>query len=122
MTPAEHIAMQIGYLVICCAVVIVLAGVLVLAVWALHIALGRALDSYGSIKVFREFLKWRRYQESLAEQWENMARCKLQSAEMQTDEAERRFVEHGAICYFKCAQELREMLTAEITANPPVEG
>lgn len=122
MTPAERIAMQIGHFVICCAVVIVLAGVLVLVVWALHIAIGRAMDAFGSIKVFREFLKWRRCQESLADQWEHTARCKLQSAGMQTDEAERRFVEHGAICYFKCAQELREMLTAEIPANQPVEG
>jgi hypothetical protein len=47
---------------------------------------------------------------ALIQQWENRARSKFKSAEVQPNEASRRFVEHGATCYFNCAQELREAL------------
>ena len=49
----------------------------------------------------------------LAEEWEHRARCKFESARVQPDEAARRFIEHGATCYFNCAQQLRIAL-AEI--------
>jgi len=48
--------------------------------------------------------------ETIIDEWENRARCKFESAEAQPDDASRRFVEHGATCYFNCAQELRVAL------------
>ena len=58
----------------------------------------------------------------LIEQWENRARSKFKSGEAQPDEASRRFVEHGATCYFNCAQELRAALASALppsSATPP---
>jgi hypothetical protein len=58
----------------------------------------------------------------LIEQWENRARCKFQSAEEKPDGATREFIEHGAMCYFNCAQELRAALASALTrAQPPPE-
>jgi hypothetical protein len=58
----------------------------------------------------------------LIDQWENRARSKFKSGEAQPDEASRRFVEHGATCYFNCAQELRAALASALppsSATPP---
>lgn len=59
----------------------------------------------------------------LADEWEHLARCKFQSAKAQPDEAGRRFIEHGAVCYFNCAQELRTTLasTSPPTSTTPSE-
>lgn len=43
--------------------------------------------------------------------WENRARYAFLSAEHETDPMGRRLIEHGAMCYFNCAQELRKALS-----------
>ena len=45
--------------------------------------------------------------EALALQWEALARNKFASAENEADPMGRRLIEHGAMCYFNCAEELR---------------
>lgn len=50
--------------------------------------------------------------EGLCSTWEQRARNKFRSAELEKDAMGRRLIEHGAMCYFNCAQELREALTA----------
>lgn len=54
---------------------------------------------------------------ALAEKWEQTARNKFISADHQVDDptnmpTAKRFVAHGAICYFNCAQELRRFLSS----------
>ena len=46
----------------------------------------------------------------LISRWENLARCKFIQAQDEDSEYGRRFIEHGAICYFNCASQLREFL------------
>lgn len=60
----------------------------------------------------------------LADEWEHRARCKFQSAQAQHDEAARRFIEHGATCYFNCAQQLRLALASALplTSTIPSEA
>lgn len=53
----------------------------------------------------------------LADEWEHRARCKFQSARVQPDEAARTFIEHGATCYFNCAQQLRQALASGLPAT-----
>lgn len=53
----------------------------------------------------------------LVMQWEQRARNKFISAHNQDDELSQRptgkqFIEHGAMCYFNCAQELRKVLSS----------
>lgn len=52
----------------------------------------------------------------LIEKWEQIARNKFISADRQATEpcntTAKRFIEHGAMCYFNCAQELRAILTS----------
>lgn len=60
MTPAQHLAMQIGSFVICAGVVMLLAGVVLLTFWVLNKALWAAVEKYGSVKLFFEFCRWKR--------------------------------------------------------------
>lgn len=46
----------------------------------------------------------------LAEIWENIARRKFHDADRTEDTIEKRGITHGAMCYFNCASELREVL------------
>lgn len=46
----------------------------------------------------------------LARTWEERSRRKLECGAQAEDGMGRRMVEHGAMCYFNCAQELREAL------------
>ena len=53
----------------------------------------------------------------LADKWEKTARHKFMSADNQYDDVKKRptakiFIEHGAMCYFNCAQELRKVLSS----------
>lgn len=60
----------------------------------------------------------------LAEEWESRARSKFESAQAQSDEAARTFIEHGATCYFNCAQQLRTALASAspLTSATPSEA
>lgn len=51
--------------------------------------------------------------------WEQRARSKFRSAEHEEGAMGRRLIEHGAMCYFNCAQELRKALAAP--SPPPQE-
>lgn len=42
--------------------------------------------------------------------WEQSARSQFQCGERTADPMGKRLVEHGAVCYFNCAQELRRFL------------
>ncbi len=63
----------------------------------------------------------------LAEEWEGVARRKFQSADRQVDDpinrpTGKRFIEHGAICYYNCAQELREALSSLLSSPSNIQG
>lgn len=45
-------------------------------------------------------------------EWERSARSQFRCAERTTDPMGKRLVEHGAACYFNCAQALRRYLCA----------
>jgi hypothetical protein len=52
----------------------------------------------------------------LVEKWEDIARRKFQCAENEKDNpmhrpTGRKFIEHGAMCYYNCAQELKAALS-----------
>ncbi len=49
--------------------------------------------------------------EVLLTKWERRARNKFLSAELEKDAMGKRLIEHGAMCYFNCAQELRAALS-----------
>lgn len=64
---------------------------------------------------------------SLIEKWENVSRKKFQSAEQQDDITDKRptakqFIEHGAICYYNCAQQLREVLSSVLPETSSIQG
>lgn len=59
----------------------------------------------------------RRKLDTLAAAWEHTARRKFLDAEGESSEAGRRFIEHGAMCYFNCAQELKAAL-ADASPRP----
>lgn len=52
--------------------------------------------------------------EALFVTWEKRARNKFRSAEREKDVMGKRLIEHGAMCYFNCAQELKEALAAPL--------
>ena len=61
--------------------------------------------------------------EALFNTWEKRARNKFLSAEFEKDAMGRRLIEHGAMCYFNCAQELKEALAAPLPLEQePVLG
>ncbi len=45
-------------------------------------------------------------------EWERRARRAFYDAENERDPVGRKLIEHGAICHFNCANELREVLAA----------
>lgn len=49
--------------------------------------------------------------EELIARWEHRARRLFYSAERETNPMGKRLLEHGAMCYFNCATELREART-----------
>ena len=53
----------------------------------------------------------------LGSYWENLARCKFIQAEAEDDPFAKRFIEHGATCYFNCTSQLRQFLQAR-NASP----
>jgi len=174
--------MQFGYVAICTGIFGLIAGLVILAVWAWRVALTRFIDAKENFSIVLEFMRWKRtgngpevlslpklvmtleyddhpeYGEAntivievfgtermlkrlqswakhkapppmdhdhgvtvsalqlVIENWETRARCKFQSAAVQPDEASRRSIEHGATCYFNCAQELKAAL---VSASPP---
>lgn len=54
---------------------------------------------------------------ALTEQWKARARSKFLSAEQEPHEMGRRLIEHGAMCYFNCAQELGALIP-QFAAQP----
>jgi len=48
----------------------------------------------------------------LADAWERIAGSKFASADHEPDPMGRRLIEHGAICYWNCAQQLRKAIEA----------
>jgi len=56
---------------------------------------------------------------TLCEAWEKLARCKFISADAEKNPMGKQFIEHGAMCYFNCAQELRKVL--EVPLQPKSE-
>jgi hypothetical protein len=46
----------------------------------------------------------------LVENWEALARNKFKGAKKEKLPMGKRLIEHGAFCYFNCAQELKEAL------------
>jgi hypothetical protein len=59
----------------------------------------------------------------LADKWEREARRKILSSKLQNDIPSQRptgeaLIQHGAICYFNCAQELRRVLNGQVTDRP----
>jgi len=54
---------------------------------------------------------------SLAEKWENSAKNRFLAAGQEKDDFGKRFIEHGAMCYFNCAQELKKILIS--SSLPP---
>ncbi|MGI4846838.1 MAG: hypothetical protein ACRYGK_01680 [Janthinobacterium lividum] len=64
-------------------------------------------------------------QVKLAEKWEQRARQLFACAAVTTDEMGKRLVEHGAMCYFNCAQDIRALVVQDGTVfvspmNAPV--
>lgn len=57
--------------------------------------------------------------ETLVDDWEQSARRKFADAEREQSEFGRRFIEHGAMCYFNCAQALREALDVALPRPSP---
>ena len=59
---------------------------------------------------------------NLACEWERRAKLKFTDAEREQDPMHRRLVEHGAVCYFNAAAELRAAFglpyNAELTGEP----
>lgn len=47
---------------------------------------------------------------SLIEKWKRTAAIKFKHAKGEETEFGRRFIEHGAICYFNCANELEHLI------------
>lgn len=48
----------------------------------------------------------------LISQWLHIAKSKFFQAKYEKDPMWKRLIEHGAICYFNCAQELKKVLSS----------
>lgn len=46
----------------------------------------------------------------LVNQWEATVRSKFRCAAQEPEDFPRRFIEHGAVCYFNCARQLRDLI------------
>ncbi len=55
---------------------------------------------------------------SLLSNWRQIARRKFSDAEKSSG-MERRFIEHGAMCYFNAAMDLEDVLTPKQSASEP---
>ncbi len=55
---------------------------------------------------------------TLIAEWEGRARRKFVDAEHEHDPMGRRLIEHGAFCYFNCAQQLKEAVRADASLPP----
>lgn len=49
---------------------------------------------------------------ALADEWERIAGIKFDAAKHEPEGIQRKFVQHGAICYFNCACQLRQFVKA----------
>lgn len=49
--------------------------------------------------------------QELVHQWERQARRKFADAARENDPIGKRLIEHGAMCYFNCSQDLKEALS-----------
>jgi hypothetical protein len=58
----------------------------------------------------------------LVREWEQIAKRKFYDAQCEKDPMGRRLIEHGAMCYFNCAQDLREYLNASSLQPSTIEG
>jgi hypothetical protein len=47
---------------------------------------------------------------ALSEKWQRIVANKFRSADQETGEMERRFIEHGGVCYFNCFTELNALV------------
>lgn len=57
--------------------------------------------------------------EALTESWERRARAAFRSADRyEQGSIERRFIEHGAMCYFNCCEELRVAIQSGALPRP----
>lgn len=59
--------------------------------------------------------------QQLADKWDEIARSKFMSAKQERQAMQKSAIEHGAWCYFNCAQELRRCLASpapEPSAKP----
>jgi len=56
--------------------------------------------------------KERQSLQQLANDWERIAASKFASADHEPDPMGKRLIEHGAICYWNCAQQLRKAIEA----------
>jgi hypothetical protein len=54
-------------------------------------------------------------------EWEQIAKRKFYDAQREKDPMGRRLIEHGAMCYFNCAQELRGVLCASAPQLSTIE-
>jgi len=53
--------------------------------------------------------------EKLVNDWEKWSRKKFKDAAHEEDPMGKRLIEHGAICYFNCAQDIKNLLTAKLS-------
>lgn len=47
---------------------------------------------------------------SLVEKWKRIAAIKFEHAKGEETDFGKRFIEHGAVCYFNCANELEQLI------------
>jgi hypothetical protein len=55
---------------------------------------------------------------ALIDEWEGYARRAFVNAERESDPMGKRLIEHGAMCYFNCAQELKKAVQAVSFLQP----
>jgi hypothetical protein len=55
----------------------------------------------------------------LAIKWERISAIKFDDAESENNEFGKKFIEHGAVCYFNCASQLRHLLES---VNIPLDS
>jgi len=58
----------------------------------------------------------------LVERWRKRAAKKFKDAETEKDAMGKRLIEHGAMCYFNCSQELQEIVAALRASATPSES
>lgn len=48
--------------------------------------------------------------EQLVKEWGKISGKKFADADLEHDEFGKRFIEHGAVCYFNCARQLQHLI------------